>query len=160
MDIFEFALQMEQEGMDLYIKIAESSDDEGIKNIFTTLASDEEKHQQVIRSMKADNPVVSETEILSKARNVFAGIKDDGGGIDISQPQADLYRVARDIEAKSVKFYTEKAAEEKDPGRKNIFKALAGEEKKHLFLLEHMIEFVSRPETWIEDAEFNHLEEY
>jgi rubrerythrin len=59
-----------------------------------------------------------------------------------------------------VKFYTEKAAEEKDPGRKNIFKALAGEEKKHLFLLENMIEFVSRPETWLEDAEFNHLEEY
>jgi rubrerythrin len=65
-----------------------------------------------------------------------------------------------DIEDRSVKFYTEKAEEEKSPGKKKIFEALSGEEKKHLFLLENLVEFISRPQTWLEDAEFNHLEEY
>lgn len=160
MDIFEFALEMEQEGIDLYLKIAGGSDDEGIKKIFTMLASDEKTHQEVIRNMRSGNPGVKETEVLSKARDVFAGIKDDGAEVDVSQPQADLYRLAGGIEEESVKFYLGKAAEEQDPGRKAIFKALAEEEKKHLFLLEQIIEFVSRPETWLEDAEFNHLEEY
>lgn len=34
------------------------------------------------------------------------------------------------------------------------------EEKKHYFLLDNIIEFVSRPEQWLENAEFYHLEEY
>ena len=44
--------------------------------------------------------------------------------------------------------------------KKRIFQKLAEEEKKHYFLLENIIQFVSRPETWLENAEFYHLEEY
>lgn len=43
---------------------------------------------------------------------------------------------------------------------KKILTKLAEEEKKHLFLLENLVEFISRPETWIENAEFNHLDDY
>ena len=160
MDIFEFALQMEQEGMELYLEIAEKSSSVGVKKIFGMLASDEEKHQDVIRKMRKSSPEVAETEVLSKARNVFAELRDKGDKIDTSEPQADLYRKARDIEARSVKFYTEKAEEEKSPDKERIFTALSKEEKKHLFLLDNLLEFISRPQTWLEDAEFNHLEEY
>lgn len=160
MDIFEFALQMEQEGKDLYLDIAEKSQDKGIKKIFGMLAADEEKHQAVILKMRESSPEVEETEILSKAKNVFSELRDKGDKIDTSEPQADLYRKARDIEDRSVKFYTEKAEEEKSPDKKKIFNALSEEEKKHLFLLDNLLEFVSRPQTWLEDAEFNHLEEY
>ena len=44
--------------------------------------------------------------------------------------------------------------------QKKLLLKLAEEEKKHMFLLENLVEFVSRPETWIENAEFNHLVEY
>lgn len=160
MDIFEFALQMEQEGMDLYLEIAEKSDDAGIKKIFGMLAADEKKHQDVIRVMRDGDPSVEGTEVLSNAKNVFAEMKSRGDKIDTSQPQSDLYRKAMGIEARSIEFYTDKGAEEQSPGKKKIFEALAAEEKKHLFLLENLVEFVSRPETWLEDAEFNHLDEY
>jgi len=160
MDIFEFAMQMEQEGRDLYLEIAGKSHDKGIKEIFGMLASDEEKHQDVIRKMKDSVPDVGETEVLSTAKNVFTGMRDGGDRIDVSQPQSDLYRKAMDIEARSVKFYEEKAEEERSPGKKQIFGSLAREEKKHLFLMENLVEFISRPETWLENAEFNHLEEY
>jgi len=160
MDIFEFALQMEKEGMDLYLEIAGKSDDRGIQKIFGMLASDEKRHQDVIRRMRDGDPDVEETEVLSEARNVFAGMRDDGEKIDTAQPQSDLYRKAMDIEERSVRFYTEKAEEEKDPGKNKIFEALSREEEKHLFLIENMVEFISRPETWLENAEFNHLEEY
>ena len=29
-----------------------------------------------------------------------------------------------------------------------------------MFLLENMLDFISRPQTWLENAEFNHLEDY
>ena len=67
---------------------------------------------------------------------------------------------AQDIEKKSRDFYTEKANEVKQEYQKDIFLKLAEEEKKHYFLLENIIDFISRPETWLENAEFNHLEEY
>jgi rubrerythrin len=160
MDIFESALKMEEDGRDLYLKIAGGSCDEGIKSIFLSLAADEEKHRDVIRKMKRSVPEVEETEILSTAKNVFEEIRDGGEKIDISEPQPDLYRKAREIEDRSVRFYEEKAGEEKDAGRKRVFEALAAEERKHYFLLDNLVEFVSRPETWVENAEFNHLDEY
>jgi len=160
MDIFEFALKMEEEGRDLYLEIAGMSADKGIKSIFLSLAADEEKHQDVIRKMRKSLPEFEETEILSTAKNVFEEIRDSGEKIDISEPQTDLYRKAREIEDRSVKFYEEKAGEEKDSGRKRVFGALAAEERKHYFLLDNLIEFVARPETWVENAEFNHLDEY
>ena len=63
-------------------------------------------------------------------------------------------------ETKSREFYLEKEKEETDPSRKAVFGRLAEEEKKHYFLLENIVAFISRPDTWIENAEFNHLNEY
>jgi hypothetical protein len=39
---------------------------------------------------------------------------------------------------------------------------LAAEEKKHLRIMENIVEFVSRPEpgNWLENAEWYHLDEY
>jgi rubrerythrin len=160
MDIFDFAIQMEQEGKELYLELSEKGGNEGIKKIFKMLASEEEKHTEIVRAMRESTPEVAETGILSEARNVFAEIREKGEKVETSGPQADLYRTALDIEDRSIKFYTEKAGEEKAPERKKIFEALAGEEKKHFFLLNNMLEFISRPQTWLENAEFNHLEEY
>jgi len=54
----------------------------------------------------------------------------------------------------------EKAHEVKEKYQEELFLRLAEEEKKHFFLLKNIVEFVSRPETWLENAEFYHLEEY
>ena len=37
---------------------------------------------------------------------------------------------------------------------------LAAEEEKHDLLLENIIDFLSRPEQWLENAEGQHLEAY
>jgi hypothetical protein len=37
---------------------------------------------------------------------------------------------------------------------------MAEEEKKQAVVLGNIIEMVRRPETWLEDAEFRHLDEY
>jgi len=67
---------------------------------------------------------------------------------------------AQDIEKRSWDFYLEKSSEVKLQYQKEFFLKPAEEEKKHYFLLDNIIEFVSRPETWLENAEFCHLEEY
>lgn len=84
--------------------------------------------------------------------------EDDTIGINISQ--IELYKKAQEIEEKSRKFYLEKAGEAVNPAQKEIFSKIADEEKKHYFILENVIEFVSRPQNWLENAEWYHLEEY
>ncbi len=160
MDIFEYAMQMEKDGEDYYRQLAQQTENKGLKTILTILADEEVKHFNTVKKMKTEKPQMVETTILSSAKNIFVQLKesDEKFGSDIEQK--DLYVKAQDIEKKSQDFYLEKANEVKGEYQKDIFLKLAEEEKKHYFLLENIIEFISRPETWLENAEFNHLDEY
>jgi rubrerythrin len=64
------------------------------------------------------------------------------------------------MEVDSYKFYTEKAEETDNPDVEKSFKRLAEEEKKHERIIDNIIEMVNRPNTWLEDAEWNHMDEY
>jgi rubrerythrin len=72
----------------------------------------------------------------------------------------DLYRKARDIEAESKRYYLQKAEEAQDNHQKEAFKKLAEEENKHLVLIQGLCDFVSMPETYLENAEFSHFDDY
>jgi rubrerythrin len=160
MDIFEYAMQMEADGEDYYRSLAAQTRNKGLKTILTMLADEEVKHYGVLKQIKTDKPMMAQTTILDDARNVFARLKQAGGKFDSGSDQTELYEKARDIEQKSEEFYRQKALEVSQEYQRDLFLRLAEEEKKHSFLLENIIEFVSRPKTWLENAEFNHLEEY
>ncbi|MBN2289397.1 MAG: rubrerythrin, partial [Candidatus Glassbacteria bacterium] len=64
------------------------------------------------------------------------------------------------LEKKSEDFYQEKSSEVDDPAHKEVLLKLADEERKHYWILENIIEFVSRPDAWLENAEFHKLERY
>ena len=160
MDIFEFAMKMEEDGKNYYLELAGKASDEGLQNILKGLAADEEKHFAVLKQMKDEQPVMVETNILDKAKNIFAEMKDMGVEIEVSSTPAHLYEKAKEIEERSIKFYLDMSAEMDDDEQKDLFQMLAEEEKRHAFLLENVIEFVSKPQIWLENAEFNHLEDY
>ncbi len=159
MDIFEFAMQMELDGAKLYRELAEKSQDAGVKAILGQMAEDEDKHYAILKSMsEAAEPEMAETSVLTDAINIFAGItKDD---LDLSGEQVDVYRRAAEIEAKSEAFYVEKAGEVDNAAQRELLLRLADEEKRHKHLLEGMVEFLSEPQAWLENAEFTNLENY
>jgi rubrerythrin len=160
MDIFDYAMQMEKDGENYYRQLVEKTDNKGIKTIFTMLADEEVKHYKTLVEMKTERPQMAETTVLADAKNVFAQMKESGDEFDFSAKQIKLYEKAQDIEKKSEEFYREKAREVQQQYQQEIFLNLAEEESKHYFLLENIIDFVRRPETWLENAEFYHLEEY
>jgi rubrerythrin len=160
MNIFEYALQMEKDGEDYYRQLAQKTANKGLKTILTMLADEEVKHYNAIEKIKTTESHMAETTILTDAKNVFVQIKESNESFDFDLRQIEFYKKAQDIEERSRDFYMEKANEVTEEYQKEIFLRLADEEKKHYFLLENIIEFVSRPETWLENAEFHHLEEY
>ena len=161
MDIFEFALEKEKIAEELYRKLAINAPHKGLVSIFTMLADEEHSHYEIILKMKQGNPAeVPETILLTNAKTIFAKMRQSREKFKFGDTQIDLYRKAQDIEKESRAYYRQKAKESENPAHKAIFNTLAEEENKHYFLLDNIIEFISRPQTWLESAEFHHLEQY
>jgi rubrerythrin len=161
MDIFEFAMEKERLEEQYYRRLADGAPHKGLVSIFTMLADEEHGHFEVISNMKQGVPAkVADTILLTNAKTIFAKIRQSREKFKFGDSQTDSYKKAQDIERDSRSFYRQKANESDDPRHKAIFNTLAEEENKHYFLLENIIDFVSRPQAWLENAEFHHLEQY
>jgi rubrerythrin len=144
-----------------YRDLAQRSDNVGLRNILTMLADEEAKHYRTVELMKAGTPPeASDIPILGNARKVFEKMRAAAEKFDFHMGEADLYRKAVKIEEESKRFYEEKAREATDPEQKKILQKLAAEEDKHLLLVDNLRTFVSRPETYLENAEFVHFDDY
>lgn len=162
MNIYKYAMKMEKDGENYYRELANKTEDIGLQNILKMLADEEVRHYNIIEQMMKSktSAELAETGILKKVKNIFIKIKGKNLVFNFDLPQINFYRKAQEIEEKSYKFYIEMSDKVEIESQRKVFLKLAGEEKKHMFLLENLVEFVSRPETWIENAEFNHLDDY
>jgi len=162
MNIYQYAMKLEKDSENYYTGLMSKTDDVGLQTILKMLADEEAKHFSIVEQMeKSDTcPELAETNILKNAKNIFMQIKGKNLEFNFDLTQADFYREAQEFEEKSYQHYLEMSAKVEDEAQKNLLLKLAEEEKKHMFLLENLVEFVSRPETWVENAEFNHLDEY
>ncbi len=161
MDIYEYAMKLEKDGEGYYRELVIKVDNPGLKTILTMLADAEVRHYNTFRSMKNNEPVSvpDTTPLLTEVKNIFVRMKEEEKAITENASDIDLYRKAQDIEKKTEEFYTEKSAEV-PAAQKPIFLKIADEERKHYLILENIINFVSRPFEWLENAEWYHLEEY
>jgi rubrerythrin len=163
MNIFDYAMELEKEGEKHYRDLARKVNNEGLEKIFNWLANEEVKHYNVFKEMKTDQlPQMAQTTVLGSAKKVFENMKKSKQDLEFhfGSHEVKLYDKAKEIEKKSQNFYTQKSKEVKDQAQKDMFLKIAEEERKHYFLLENISQFVSRPEKWLENAEWYHLDEY
>ncbi len=161
MDIFAFALEKEKFSEEYYRDLAHRANHPGLKTILTMLADEEAKHYQAIERMRTEAPEeVTDVPVLDRAREIFEKMRVAPKKFDFLINEAELYRKACQIEEQSKKFYLERAEEAQDPEQERIFRLLAHEEDKHLYLVEHLYSFVSKPEYFLENAEMYHFDDY
>jgi rubrerythrin len=164
MNIYDFAINFEIESRKLYEKLAEESGNENLRGVFQGLAEEEKRHENILRQLKEDKKIDEvDSDILSTAKKAFELISKDLTDTKdnvLPQQQVDVYKKAKEIEVDSYKFYTDKAEETEIPEVEKVFNRLAKEEKKHERIIDNIIEMVNRPNTWLEDAEWNHMEDY
>ena len=123
------------------------------------MADDELKHYNTFKSLSAKStPEMRKTTVLKDAKNVFQDIAvnlgQTGGKIDVGAPQVEHYRSAEKVEKESYELYESKAKLLGSGPQHDLLMQIAKEERAHELLMHNLIEFVSRPETWISDAEF------
>ncbi len=164
MNVFEFAMQMETDGKAYYEENAARVDDPGLKKILMELAEDEQKHYNLFKALRdgadASYENAGETKILASVKNVFQTMQDEKKSFAFAGEAKRIWAEAQHVEKKSEEFYREKAKEVDDGNQKNILNKIADEEHKHWVTLESVIQFLKRPQQWLEDAEWNNIEDY
>ncbi len=164
MDIFEYAMKMEQDGKSYYEEHAAKMDIPALKQILLELAGDEQKHYIIFKSMRDGVAVKYEpshdTKIFDRVRNVFEQLKSDDTEFTFPSSAKEVWVKAREIERETEKFYREKAADLQDKNQQMVINKIADEEHKHWATMEQVIKFLDRPSTWLENAEWNNLEDY
>jgi rubrerythrin len=162
MNVFDFAMKMEEDGNVYYEKLAKQTSLPGLKTIFTRLAEDEKKHYEIFRELKASEgaPAMQDTAILAYAKNIFEELPKEE--MALKQLEGDLasYQYAMKIEADSVLFYEKAAGEEKNTGIKKLLLRIAGEENKHFNILDNIYKFVNAPSQYLAWGEFSNLGEF
>lgn len=161
MDIFQFAMDKEKFSEDYYRRLAEKTGSTGLRNICNMLADEESRHYRIVEQMSRRIPAeVAKTTLLGNAKKIFEKMGKSAEKLNLDISELGLYQKAKDIERQSRQFYLKKAEEINDVCQKGIFKKLANEEQKHFILLENICDFVAKPQTFLENAEFHHLEDY
>lgn len=162
MDIFQYAMQMEKDAEAYYRGMEAKTSNAGLKKILTMLANEEVRHYDVLRQLRENeaDPELVTADVFGQAKGTFRTMASDVSVKKFEQHEIDFWKKAAEIEDKARIFYAEKAAETSNPKQKALLIRLAEEEGKHQQLLLGIADFVTRPATWLEDAEWNHLENY
>ena len=162
MNIFDFAMKMEEDGKAYYEKLAGQSSLPGLRTIFTRLAEDEQKHYEIFKELKNSGsvPTMQDSTIIAEAKNVFEELPKEEETLKGLKGDLAAYQHAMKIESDSFRFYENAASEEKDPAMKDLLAKIAVEEHKHFNILENIFNFVNAPNQSLAWGEFSNLGEF
>jgi len=165
MKAFEYAMKMELDGKEFYTEQAGRMADPALRQIYEELADDEERHYRIFKAMMEGEKISPDealrTGILATTKNVFQKLKKSGAKVgQFPRGVIEAWEKAREIEDKVEKFYREQATKVAEAGEKKIWNRIADEEHKHWVAINHVVDFVNRPNQWLEDAEWSHLDDY
>lgn len=161
MDTLELALSLELDLGKYYTEQAEKNKDNSLHVVFSMLAKEEENHANILMS-KADKLTlpVEEPNILVEVRKLFKQLSDFRSDIKDIPSQLDSYRMALEMEQRSLKFYKTLRDNAQEEINKTTYQYLIKQEDIHCVILEELVKLTTRPEEWVESAEFGIREDY
>lgn len=164
MSVFDHAMQMELDGKKYYEEAMDNIEAPELKTILQDLARDEQKHYLIFKAMrdgeKAEYVDSEATDIFASMKNVFVQLKEANKDYAFDETAKSVWEHAREIEKKSEHYYRTEADKLEDKAQAEILHKIADEEHKHWVTMENIINFLDRPTTWLEDAEWSNLEDY
>jgi rubrerythrin len=162
MDFFEVAKKMELESKSFYLEQAQKAPVAQLAGVFRFLADEEQKHYDLFTALQARSAPapLRDSGILSRAKDAFAGQFEKFAVPDTINDYESTYLKALDKEQHAVAFYTAESQKLTDSRQRGDVVFVIEQEKKHVTFIQALLEFVRRPKEWIENAEFNHLDQY
>lgn len=155
MNVFEYTKKMELEKINFYLDGLARTTHPGFKKILQTLLNEEENHYVFFDYLQQKlKPGKLQTFPVDEMKNIFQQMRKNKEGFDFSAEQIETYRKALEIEKRSENFYRNEAQKIENEIVKEQLLMVAGEEKKHVMLTDTLVEYINRPNEWVERAIF------
>jgi rubrerythrin len=161
MNVFDFAMRMEEEHCGYYEKLAAAARSKELKTIFTLLADSEREHHEHLTFLKAGtDPKLAWSVALERAKKHISKLVEDLPPEEVLQSDYDGYRHAIRQEEMSINLYEKLADQEPNKTVAEVMRRIAEEERHHLEVMENIYDFVESPRTYLAWGEFSNLREY
>jgi rubrerythrin len=155
-DILKEAILLERRGKAFYSNVAEKTESEAAKKIFTIMAEEEDEHikflsRQFAHFMKTNTFLKNEKNETTNEDVVMQILSEDiKKQISAASFEAAAISAAMDFETRAVKIYSERAEAATDPNEKELYQMLADWEKGHHALL-HKLNEELKEEIWYDN---------
>ena len=141
LEILKQALLLESRGQAFYQKIAEQAENDAVKDFFETMATEEQKHIQLLSNQykaygqqqqfaPGDYDETDTSQVTSKV--LTQEVKDQ---IAAAGFEAAAITAAISMEERAVKLYSESAQTATDPAAQALYQWLSSWEREHLKVL-------------------------
>lgn len=151
------AMALEQEGIDFYTKVADTVQDQEVRQTLLQLARDEKNHLSVLKrqhdslsrqGLWQDSPEAPNAVTVSR-KPFFPELEKAANMTDVAGSSvAEVLLFGMNIEARSYDFYNRTASTTDEPAGKALYAFLVAEETRHFNLLMARYEQVAGPTGW------------
>lgn len=136
-DIIKGAILLELKGRSFYESVANQTKNDGVREIFETMAEEEQKHIAVLSNhytSLVEKGKIEPSNYEEKPEDVITNVlvqkvRDEISGADY---EAAAISAAMLMEEKAVEFYSRRAESSTDQAEKELFRWLANWERTHL----------------------------
>ena len=155
-DAIKTAIQMEKEGYAFYKKASSQTSSDMGKEIFESLANDEQLHLEVFQKLFEDKIEKSEWDDLVNSSKKYTEIDvfpKDLKQIEGANPDAnelDAIHIAMDSEKNAIDYYGKIKEKINEEDIKKIINEIIEQEKNHYSILQEEFDHLSKTGYWFE----------
>lgn len=155
LDVTNFAIEQENEGIKFFINAANKTQNPLGKAMFTSFVEDERDHIKRIKMMTS-GMITPEDNIVSlephgpreRLKTIFEELIHTVNDVSPDANDLDAIKVAMNIERKVYKFYEIASTEASNSREKELYKFLAREEIIHFQILKNAYNHLSNLSKW------------
>lgn len=160
----QFAIQMEIDGKEFYLKASKESSNEIGRKLFASLASEEDVHRQkfeeiyrALQSKKGWPSVEYKPDGGKSLRTVFVSAAE-GISLVVRTTELDAVNVAMEMENKTYDYYRGQSQTAGFSAEREFYEALMAQEREHYLVLLDYYEYLKDPASWFVKKEHPSLD--
>jgi rubrerythrin len=166
MDLLGMAKELENSAVLFYQNLAKSTEVSEFSGIFNDLAREEQKHFEIFEKWQKNERLPYLENFVPQATDsarIFEYLSEQfkaSTGEFISRSQ--IFKMAVELERKSIGHYRlmMKSSDAGISVHRALVERIVAQEENHIRAIDALAEFQRHPGEWLENAEFNHRDEY
>jgi len=160
------AIQMEIDGKKFYLEAGQASADSLGRELFTSLAAEEDEHRQkfeeIYQALRSKNewpPVTYHPDSGRRLKTVFARASQAApAGRTPAATELEAVQTAMEMENKTYDYYIRQSRAARHPPEKEFFRAVAAQERVHHTALKDYFQYLQNPAAWFVEKEHPSLD--